>query len=119
MDSAKRSFCLKDAPDYNFEALFIRTDQQHRTLLSLAVLKNHPDVVKLILKEDPAYERLTTSKKSDLKSLIFSIASREGYKDIVKILCEKYEAGKTDNAGHVLLIEAIKGGEKGTQVLSS
>ncbi|XP_074382109.1 uncharacterized protein LOC141724020 [Apium graveolens] len=111
MDSAKRSFCLKDTQDNNFQALFDRTDQQHRTLLSLAVLKNHPDVVKLILKEDPAYGNVPGTKKNGLKSLI-SIASRYGYKDIVKILCEKYETGKTDHAGHVLLIEAIKGGEK-------
>ncbi|KAK1387662.1 hypothetical protein POM88_015840 [Heracleum sosnowskyi] len=85
---------------------------KHRTLLSLAVLENHLDVVKLILKEDPAYERVTGSKKSDLKSLI-PLAPREGHKDIVKILCETYEAGRSGQAGHILLIDAIKEGDKG------
>lgn len=114
IDSAKRSSLLENGPDNYFNGLFDRTDHQNRTLISLAVQTNHLDVVKLILKEDPAYECVTEKVKSGLKSLI-SIASREGHKDMFKILCEKYEDGKSDCAGHVLLIEAIEGGEKGTQ----
>lgn len=118
MDSAKRSSFLENGLHNNFKALFDRTDHQNRTLLSLAVLTNHLDVVTLILKEDPAYERVPAIKKSGLKSLI-SIASREGHKDIVKILCEKYEAGKANyHAGHVLLINAIKEGDKGMQYVT-
>ncbi|WOH15980.1 hypothetical protein DCAR_0935529 [Daucus carota subsp. sativus] len=108
MESAKRSSALKKVP---IEALFNKTDHENRTLLSLAVLKNHLDVVKLILEEDPAF-RVTGSKNSDLKSLI-SLASREGYNNVVKTLCEKYESGKkTVHTGHFLLLEAIKGRDK-------
>lgn len=62
-------------------------------LLRLAVLKNNLDMVKFIFEEDRAYQHVTASKKSYLKSL-FSIAAREGHKDIAKILCEKYEGRK-------------------------
>ena len=116
MGSAKSSSLLKDAPNKNFEALFDRTDHENRTLLSLAVHKNQLDVVKLILKEDPAYEPMSERKRSDLKSLIHK-ACKEGYKGIVKVLCEKYEAGKTKYAGHSLLIDAIKRGNKGMQYI--
>ncbi|XP_074374830.1 uncharacterized protein LOC141715252 [Apium graveolens] len=110
MDSAKRSSLLQNGPDNYFKSLFDRVDHQNRTLLSLAVLTNNLDVVKLILEEDPAYEHPTTSKDSDLKSLICT-ASREGYKDVVKILLEIY--GKHGRRHcHVLLIEAIEEGHK-------
>ncbi|KAL8158093.1 hypothetical protein AgCh_002702 [Apium graveolens] len=107
MDSAKRSSLLKNGLDDYFKALFDRTDHENQTLLSLAVLTNHLDAVKLILEEDPAYKPATEMKKSGLKSLI-PIAVRKGYPDIVKILCEKCEDGKTDHTGLVLLFEAVK-----------
>ncbi|XP_074339526.1 protein ACCELERATED CELL DEATH 6-like isoform X2 [Apium graveolens] len=111
---AIRDFREANGSDNYFKDLFERTDLDNQTLLSLAMLKNHPDVVRFILHEDPAYQHLNknTSKYSDLKSLM-STASREGYKDIVQILFAKYESGdNNDYTCHRLLIEAIEGGER-------
>lgn len=72
------------------------------------------DVIKLILKEDPAYEHQSRSKYNDLTSVI-STASREGYKDIVKILYENTKLKTLITHFCVILIEDIVLGEKGTQ----
>ncbi|XP_074339731.1 protein ACCELERATED CELL DEATH 6-like [Apium graveolens] len=111
MDSAKRSSLSADRRDNYYRGLFIRTDNQNETIISLAVMTNNLDLVKLILKESPEYEDPYSIKYSDLKSVI-STASREGYKDIFEILCEKYEAGDDDHSCYVLLTEAIKEGKK-------
>lgn len=116
MDSAKRSSLSADRRDNYYRGLFIRTDNQNETIISLAVMTNNLDLVKLILKESPEYEDPYSIKYSDLKSVI-STASREGYKDIFEILCEKYEAGDDDHSCYVLLTEAIKEGKKGTRYL--
>lgn len=63
----------------------------------------------MILDEDLAYKNGRSSKNSDLKSLIY-IAAEKGYNDIVKLLCEPYEAGnKLDRKGQTSLKAAIIG----------
>lgn len=116
MDSAKRSCSLDDAQHNSYEDLFNITDNEKRTLLTLAVLKNQLDVVKLILEEDPAYQRGRGSKNDDLRTQIFLAASQR-YQDIVQILCQKYEIANTCHKGHVALIAAIRSRDKGIQYL--
>lgn len=112
MESAKHSCSLDDAQHNSFEDLFNKTDYQKRTLLSLAVLQNQLDVVKLILKEDPAYQRGHGSKYDDLDSLISTAATRR-YQDIVEVLVRRYEIANTCHKGHVALIAAIRSRNKG------
>ncbi|KAL1822411.1 hypothetical protein ACET3Z_009189 [Daucus carota] len=91
LKAAKRSACHEDAPYNSFEALFNITDEDGYNVLQLAVHQNNQDAVELILKEDPAYQQQRSNKNSELKSLAY-IAAEKGYKDIVKLVCESYEA---------------------------
>ncbi|KAK1373724.1 hypothetical protein POM88_029917 [Heracleum sosnowskyi] len=106
INAAKRSSSSEDAPINSFEALFNKTDN-YRTVIDLAVRRNHLDVVELILVEDPAYQHGRTSKNINLKPLIY-VAAEQGYKDMVILLCETYEAGNAlGHKGQTALKAAI------------
>ncbi|KAL1822414.1 hypothetical protein ACET3Z_009192 [Daucus carota] len=118
LKAAKRAACHEDAPYNSFEALFDNTDQDGHNVLQLAVMGNNPDAVEVILKEDPAYQQKRSNKNSDLKSLAY-IAAEKGYKDIVKLLCETYEArNEIGRVGQTTLHAAIIGRDEGMQCAS-
>ncbi|KAL1822406.1 hypothetical protein ACET3Z_009184 [Daucus carota] len=107
LKAAKRSACHEDAPYNSFEALFNITDEDGYNVLQLAVHQNNRDAVELILKEDLAYQQQRSNKNSELKSLA-SIAAEKGYKDIVKLVCETYEArNEIGRVGQTTLHAAI------------
>lgn len=111
INAAKRSSGSEEASKKSFEALFNKIDQDKHTVLELAVMGNHVDVVKLILVEDPAYAR--GNKKNYLMRLIYKAMDKE-YTEIVKLLSETYKSGiKGDCNGVLALILAIKRRNKG------
>lgn len=74
---------------------------------------NNKDAVELILKEDPEYHHKRSNKNSDLKSLAY-IAAEKRYKDIVKLVCETYEArNEIGHWGQTTLHAAIIGRDAG------
>ncbi|XP_017240336.2 uncharacterized protein LOC108213104 [Daucus carota subsp. sativus] len=115
--AAKRSACHEDAPYNSFEALFYITDQDGHNVLQLAVMGNNKDAVELILKEDPEYHHKRSNKNSDLKSLAY-IAAEKRYKDIVKLVCETYEArNEIGHWGQTTLHAAIIGRDADTALV--
>ncbi|KAK1392329.1 hypothetical protein POM88_011385 [Heracleum sosnowskyi] len=70
IDAAKRSPISEDVPSSgSFEAVFSKTNNDGITALRLALRENEPDVVELIILENPAYQAGNASDISELKSL--------------------------------------------------
>ncbi|KAL8092092.1 uncharacterized protein LOC141692843 [Apium graveolens] len=110
INAAKRSSYSEDAVYNNFESLFNKTDEQGHTVLSLAVWSSQPDLVKIMLEEDPAYQTGRSSKIRGLPSLIH-IAAERRVNDVVELLCKAYEVGITQK-GFYALIVAIRRRDK-------
>lgn len=102
------------------DVVYPQTDEYGQTILELAVERNYVEVVELILDvHNPAYQNYWIGDDFiSLMPLIYKGMDKE-YKNIVKLLTEKYEAGAklyTRLKNQASLISAIKSRKTGTKL---
>ncbi|KAK1382073.1 hypothetical protein POM88_019808 [Heracleum sosnowskyi] len=125
IDGVKCTFMSKnvDLDEYKIHkifagtGLFYETEEYGRTALELAVARNYVKVVELILDlQSPAYQDYWISDDFiGLMPLIYK-AKDCGYRNIVKLLTERYETGaglSIHLKNQVCLISAIAGRKTG------
>ncbi|WOG86575.1 hypothetical protein DCAR_0205790 [Daucus carota subsp. sativus] len=110
VDAAKRWSSAQNASTADFEALFNRTDELGRTVLQIAVERKDVNAVRLILKEDPAYQPGGEMKRNGLMRLICKAIDDECSDDIITSLSQTYKAGiiHHDPKDVLALIRAIQ-----------
>lgn len=98
--------------------IYSEIDEYRQTILELAVERNYVEVVELILNvRNPAYrDDWIGDDFISLMPLIYRAKDRE-YKNIVKVLRERYEGGAKSSINlrnQASLISAIRNRQKGT-----